>query len=256
MPATLTATASPDGSVLLIVGGAATDDKLMRSDRNGTAPVRLFPNQGIIDGGLLVTDNEASLMGQVVYSIGTASQTITFDGQVLTDILLTPVLPQNRNFPLLTLEHSYGRPSTSTKHQVINRPDKLAALGPLGYRSGSLSFLVASASMATELEAIYDKGEVVLLRFSTGTNPLTGEQYPAERDLYHLSDDVRVNRDRESASGFYKVDVNYTEIRRPSSPLAGSFGWTYNDVRDQFASYDEVAMIFPTYNDLAVGGDQ
>jgi hypothetical protein len=244
------------GSVLITVTGAADDDVLMRTDRNGTAPVRTFPNQGVEAGGLIITDYEPALFGAIRYEIGGASALTYLDGTrapfalVPVDLIITPVFPSNRATPTLTVEHTYQRPSNATRHDVIGRPDQLAVLAPLGFRTGTLRFIVPDADAANALEAVYDKGEIVLVRFASGAHAFTGRRFPNSRDVYHIADRVDV---APAEFGYYAVTVSYVELRRPSAPLAGSFGWTFDDVTAQFESFDEVRAAFATFNDLKVG---
>jgi hypothetical protein len=221
MPITLTPDITTQ-SVLIEVSGVPSDSILMRTDRNGTAPVRLFPNQGFASGSLIVTDSEPALFGLVSYTAGTATASFEFNPAFdLPDVLATPVLPANRAIPLMTLDHAYSRPSTSTEHQVIGRADPLAVLAPLGFKSGTLRFLVQSAEDADAVESVYDRGEAVLIRFSATRNP---------------------DGTRTATSG--------DEVRRPTAPLAGSAGWTFDQLAAEVSTFDAVPLSYSTFDNL------
>lgn len=250
MPITLTPDITSQ-SVLIEVSGVPADSILMRTDRNGTAPVRLFPNQGFASGSLIVTDSEAALFGLVSYTAGTATAAFEFNPAFdLPDVLATPVLPANRAIPLMTLDHSYSRPSTSTEHQVIGRADPLAVLAPLGFKSGTLRFLVQSAEDADAVESVYDRGEAVFIRFSATRNP-DGTRTATSGDLYHFAQSVNVRPDTSRTnSRYWEVSVSYSEVRRPTAPLAGSAGWTFDQLTAEVSTFDAVPLSYSTFDNL------
>jgi hypothetical protein len=217
---------------------------LIRHDANGSAEVRRLTGQDMQGGVLILRDYEAALAGPVTYTAysgmaGAVSATETVVLGATNDVLSLPVLPQYRAVPDLTTELTATRPTRATVHQVVGRPDPLVAMGPLSTRSGTVRFLFKIREQAEALEAIYNLGEVLFLRFSLAS----------ARDLYHVPTSVSLEVNTETYT--YTVVVDYVEVTRPTGPLLGAFGWTYEDIAAK--TYLQVKQQYPTYGDLVVG---
>jgi hypothetical protein len=214
-----------------------------RTDRNGTAPVRLKAAQSP-RRGISVRDYEAALSGPVSYTLKTENNTYTaetaLDGtlsqHVKSDILTHVQRPEKRFIPTLVLGHESSRPSKNTFHEVVGRADPLVVRGPLGTRRGTLEFLALDAAAATAAEALNDVAGPLFFRFADGVS----------RDLYFEAEEVAVTFD----SGRWRVRIQYVEVARPKLYLEGGTGLTYGELERRHSVYAEVQDQYATYADL------
>lgn len=215
---------------------------IARTDRNGTAPVRMLEGQGIVGGALVLRDYEPALSGPVTYTVHTGQASPVSASTALNataDVVGLPVLPQHTAIPELTIGLEATRTAATTLHQVIGRSDPLATIGPLSTRTGTVEYLCGTRTSAETVEAIYALGEVVFTRFS-------GD---AARDLYHVPTEVSPVLHTDTYE--WTVRVRFAELGRPTGPLLGALGWTYADLTTR--TYLEVRTDFPTYIDVVVG---
>lgn len=255
---TITATPDPDtASVVLLVTPTATVTSLLRSDANGTHPVRTLAGVLPITGPVVVTDYEASLAGTITYTTSGATPAAGAAVTTALDLdqqwLMVPVVPQwslqvdaappARNPGVL--DFTGQRTSASTVHQVIGRADPLVALGPLLLRTGTLEVWCAGLAQARTLEAAYDRGEVVLLR----------QQVPG-LDLYHVATQTAIAADPAlTVPRRWHLTVTYAEVDWPPGDQVGTLGWSIDDVTATYATVSVVALTYATINDLTVGPD-
>lgn len=223
---------------------------LTRTDANGTSAVRLQDGQDLVGGVLLATDYEAALSGPITYTatltpseFASTTTALNMDiglGRSLY-IMSVPVYPMYTEWVVLVTGWDMNRETTSTIHNVINRPDPIATLGRLRLRRGTLEITVGDYSDATRLASLYDRGEVVLLR----------QTHLLGADLYHvLSGQVSIT---PGDLRTWNVSVDYTEVSRPTAPLAGGSGWTYERSAEFNTTYLASSLEFATYADLFIG---
>jgi hypothetical protein len=214
-----------------------------RTDRNGTAPVRLKAAQSPRNG-ISVRDYEAALSSLVAYTLKTENTTYTaetyLDGtlsqHVKSDILTHVQRPEKRFIPTLVLGHESSRASKSTFHEVVGRADPLVVRGPLASRRGTLEFLALDAAAATAAEGLNDVAGPLFFRFADGVS----------RDLYFEAEQVSVNFDE----GRWRVRIEYIEVARPTLYLEGGTGTSYGDVKRRQQTYAELQARYATYADL------
>jgi len=219
---------------------------LTRSDANGIVPVRLFEGQGISGGALIVTDYEPSLTGPLTYTVNTTTAATVTTTLALQETWLTvPVAPQYSAQADLVTGLTSARETTTTVHKIINRPDPILTLGALRLRSGSLTVWCPSYAVGRTLEAVYGRGEIVMLRQS---------DY-AGLDMFHAATgNVSLAlEDTMTPTRRWLLSVDYTEVKRPSGALTGAIGWTYAASTARNATYGASALEFPTYGDLLIG---
>jgi len=219
---------------------------LTRSDANGITPVRLFQGQGIVGGALIVTDYEPSLTGPLTYTVNTTTAVSVTTTLALPETWLTvPVAPQYSARADLVTGLTSARETTTTVHKIINRPDPILTLGALRLRSGSLTVWCPSYAVGRTLEAVYGRGEIVMLRQS---------DY-AGLDMFHAATgNVSLAlEDTMTPTRRWLLSVDYTEVKRPSGALTGAIGWTYAASTARNATYRASAIEFPTYGDLLIG---
>jgi hypothetical protein len=213
---------------------------LTRTDRNGTAPVRLKRAQSP-QQGLAIRDYEAALFGEVTYTlkgdgITQTASTLLLEDFVKSDQLHLVTKPQYRFVPTLTLNIEPSRTSRNTFHEIVGRSTPLVVRGPLGSRRGDLEFLALDSDSVNAIEALQQAAGPFLFRLSEGVL----------RDLYFDIEDMSVSYDQ----GRWRVRISYIEVARPTGYLEGGVGITYAELRERHATYRDVRESFGTYRDI------
>lgn len=242
----LTATPDPDTGSILLTGQALTSvTGVLRSDANGTAQVRTLDGYLPLTGTLVIRDHEAALSGPVTYTLvggGGASVTTSLDGG--DPWLGVPVYPQHsRQVALIT---GYGADSASraTVHEPIGRRTPVVILGRLSARRGQLEVWCATHADALSVKAVYDLGQVVMLR----------QAEHAGLDMYHVATAARVDPFVPAgARTRWRVVVEYVEVDRPSDALAGTLGWDFDAVTATHATFSDLAMSWADFDSLTIG---
>jgi hypothetical protein len=245
----LTATASNElAAVLLEVTGApAGAVTITRVDSNGTGTVRLMDGQEPISGILTVYDYEVALQGEAAYTVtdsasATASDTATMN--VEFPVLMTAVLPNERQHLVAVVGYEAGRDFGGTVHWVIGRADPVVVTSPMHTREGSVTIWAGSYEDALAVSNAAASGEVLLLRQPTF----------AGMDKYLVARRVSFSPKAEDTSPRrWEVALDYTEVRVPTGPLLSAAGWDYAALADSFDTYADAAAAFATYNALVVG---
>jgi hypothetical protein len=226
----------------LSTGRAAS---LFRTDRNGTAPVRLKASQ-YPDSSMTVRDYEAALSGRIVYTLKTlegeeTSETAldgTLSQHVTKDHLTNVRRPEQRFIPELTLGYEPTRETKSTVHEIIGRSTPLVVQGPMGARRGTLELLALDADAADQIDALQATEGPFLYRFAGG----------GPKDFYFEPTSVSPSYD----GGRWRVRIEFVEVARPTFPLVGGTGLTYRQVRERNATFADVQAKYPTYRDMQV----
>lgn len=216
---------------------------LTRTDANGTRAVRLPDGMEPIGGTMTVADYEAALAGLIRYDLTDgAGDTVSASTELAAELprLGVAVLPQVAVELELVTGYEASRASSGTIHAVVGSGVPVPTIAELTTRRGTLQAGVADYATAADVEAVYTRGQVVLLRQPT---------HPG-LDMYHVAESVQVTPDR---AGRWSVVIRYVEVAPPNAPLQGALGWTYADVSGTYASYTELAAAFPSYADLAAG---
>lgn len=220
---------------------------LTRTDANGIRPVRLLDGQEIVDGSLVIQDNEAAMVGLVTYQLTSASgaaTSVTTSLESSTGYRLSPAqFPQFAATADLATGYTAARGSSTIAHEVIGRADTVARLGPMKSRRGTLTFWCADYAALTAILDVYRRGEVVLFR----------QPDNAGLDMYHVAAGDLTEAPYDEAWRRWRLDVPFFEVAHPRGPLLGAAGWTWDDVVAMFPTWDDVLAFFPTWNDLQVG---
>lgn len=228
---------------------------ITRSDVNGVRPVRLYEGADLSNGELVAFDHEAALTGLVTYEAivrnrlnaaterARASATLS----AVTRSRLAPAsLPQAGAWYDLAPDLSLGRESTTTLTQVINRNDPLVTLGSQTSRRGSLRVFADDYQMGAHLEQVFNRGEVVLLR---------QPDHPG-LDMYlvgtrtSLAIQPQLTQPRR-----WILEVDYSEVAAPTTPLLGSAGWTIAASLTRNGTLAASRAEFPTILALLIGPD-
>lgn len=246
---TLTAIPQPaTASIALDLEPTGTVTQILRTDARGIAPVRTLPGQLPTSSPTVLVDNEAALTGTVTYTVvggGGASATTALDlAQEWLTVPVTPAWSQQVDAPLNGVPvpgltgFTAEREASSTILAVIGRPAPLVNLGPLRLRTGNVDVWCPDAASAMAWAAIYDRGEVVLLR-----------QTIPGLDMYHVATRTRVDPDETR----WRLSIEYREVALPAGDQVGTLGWSIDDVTATYATVAAVTATYPTVNDLTIG---
>jgi hypothetical protein len=238
-----TITAAPDtdaGTITLTIVHDTPVTDLYRADANGTRPVRLPPGTlpTATSGTLTVTDHEAALTGHIEYRAGNALVFTNLDGAVRPRFTL-PSTPVYAVQVETVTAYSAARTSTATVHQVINRPDPLVKLGRLRPRNGSLDIICRTYAEARTLEAVFERGAIVLYR----------QIEHQGMDMYFHGSDVTLT----PVAGRWRVSVVYVEVTFPDGDIQTPAGWTFDALTAAGGSFNDVAQDYRSFTDLALG---
>lgn len=246
---TITATTdTANGSVSLDIALTAAVTKVVRTNVNGSEEVRASEGQlpSAATGTLILIDFEAA-HGLNTYNAYAAdgsfvTTSTTFD--IGNPWLSVPVMPQYSEQVETITAFGSGRDAATTVHRPLGRADNLVVMGKLGDRTGTLQIFCQTYSDARKLERIFERGEVVQLR-----------QRVEGLDMYFTATGIpvapyAVQGETETR---WSLTINYVEVRRPIGNLAGAFGWTFDTLAADFASYDAVTAAFTDYDALTLG---
>lgn len=245
---TLTATPQPaTASVALALTPTGTVTQILRADANGIRPVRAQAGQFPTSSATALIDNEAALTGPVSYTVvggGGASATtaLDVDAEWLT-VPVTPARSERVDAPVGVSGYASARESQSTVHRVIDRPDPVITLGVLALRTGSMELWCPDIAAARRWEAVYARGEVVLLR-----------QGHAGLDMYHTASRTGIEPQGDPASDLrWRLTIDYIEVAYPAGNQLGTLGWSVDDVTATYPTVAAVTQAFATVNDLTIG---
>lgn len=240
-----TATASPEtATVELRISDVAGVTGILRSDVNGTRPVRLRKGDLPSQYGKVFTDYEASLSGPVLYRLQGSmarSEAWTAISQVAAPRFIIPSIPQFSVSVESITEYSAERKSTVRFHEVINRSSPLVAEGRMGTRTGDLVAIFRSYAAAADLENMLERGQTVMLR----------QQEQPGLDMYFNCFAARLQADPDK--GVWEVRISFTEVSFPAGHVLSGAGWTFAALAEKFPDFDAVATSYDTFHDLTIG---
>jgi hypothetical protein len=232
-------------SVVLTVTPTGTVTSIMRTDANGTNPVRTQAGLLPTASPFVVTDNEATLTGPILYTVqdGGAGASVTtalnVDGQVW---LTVPVAPGKSLQVELNTNAQTTRASLSTVHEVIDRADPIVTLAPLKLRTGTLELWCSTYEQGRALEQLYDRGDVVQLR----------QDVPG-LDMYHVTTQTSLTPASDTSPRRWFLGVDFQEVAYPLGNQVGTLGWDFNDVAAAYSTFTAVQVTYATFNDLTIG---
>jgi hypothetical protein len=192
--------------------------KIVRTDVNGVAPVRLDPGQDIPNGSttLTVTDYEAALTGAVSYTVTdglgatatAAPATPAAPGAWRTlpaTAVPTTTPPQNVQLDLV-MDITERAASNGSLHEIIGRSDPIANPGPMTLRAGTLTLYVDTYAKARALRLLLQSGEIAMLR----------QPGYAGMDMYVTVRDLEVEPDPErTTTQHWSANMTYAEVLAP-----------------------------------------
>lgn len=237
-------------AVTLEVSDRAGVQGIIRTDTNGTRPVRLVAGYSLpgIDSGTFI-DHEVALGGWVSYRLQHKDfsslvwiNTATSTGEPWSPRFLLPFTPAVSATALSVIAYDASHASRVTFHDVIGRPDPLVVEGSLSMRSGKLGVYFESLDRASALVELLRRGGTVLYRQSDH----------AGMDMYFHSEAVDLAVDPERGTHWI-VTVTYREIQFPPGEVVSTSGWTFDAARLAFTDFTEMALRHDSYQDLAMG---
>lgn len=230
-------------SVLLEISLTSPVTKITRKDVNGVNEVRTKEYQlpSAATGKLIVSDFEAA-NGTNTYTVETNAGAVTGSTVLALESpwFLIPRLPNFSAKVQQLTDYSSSRKSLSVVHEVIGRPDPVLALGPMGTREGQLEIWMPDYESASELEDVFNRQEIAMLK---QTNP--------RMDMFFLPEAVDIvpySPDGQATN--YRFVVNFRETKRPTGFLRGAIGWTFEELAYAVPTFNDVAAIYDTFDDL------
>lgn len=242
-------TASPDArtaTVALDLSEVSGVTGILRSDANGTRPVRLRAEDLTGAGSRELVDYEPALTGRMLYRVQTSTGE---DVQVWTEIqgavlprFIIPSVPQFAVVAEAVLSYSAARQTRSRFHEVIGRAGPLVSAGKLAPRTGRMKISFPDYSAANDLLNVLERGQTVMFRQYEHTG----------MDMYFHAETVDIEAVPEEEE--WSLNIGFVEVSFPAGPVLSRRGWTFHDLAGRYASFDEVAAEFDTFYDLSVGG--
>lgn len=244
-----TLTATPDArtaTVELVLSEVSGVTGLLRSDANGTRPVRLRAEDLTGTGPRALVDYEPALAGRILYRVRTAAgetgQAWTqLTGAVLPRFII-PSVPQFAVVADSVETYRYTRLTRAKFHEVINRPGPLVSAGKLAPRTGSMSLSFPTYAALVDLQDVLERGQTVLFRQF---------EHPG-LDMYFHADTVGVDARPEEEE--WVLEFGFVEVEFPAGPVLSRRDWTFDTLAQRYATFDDVALAFDTFHDLTVGG--
>jgi len=214
--------------------------RIVRTDVNGPAmlrvPARMLPSSGL----LTVEDREAALVGPVRYDVddGARGATATTELAASMPWLSLPLLAAQSVQVDSVTGYDAARDSLSTLHYPINRVDPLVTLGKMRTRAGRLEVYCSDHTAASRLYRLAGKGEIMLLRQAEHRG----------LDMYFT-----VTRDGvEYVDGSWLYSADYTEVAWPGGDLVTREGWTFADLKTSADTFETVTSRYLTFDQLKV----
>lgn len=242
--ADIEATADPrTGSVELKLSTVVGVQGILRSDVNGTRPVRLRAGDLDGTGSRILTDYEPALHDRVLYRVLKPSA----PAQVWVDMsaaklprFLVPSVPQFSVVAQSVTAYNATRRSRSKFHEVIGRSSPLVAAARMTPRTGSLEAACETYAEAQDLVDVLERGQTLMYRQSEH----------AGLDMYFQSESVSITAEPEEEQ--WKLGIDFVEVAFPVGNVLGRSPWTFDALAQSYASFDDVATGFDTFHDLTI----
>lgn len=235
------------GSVVISTDNAKGVTAILRSDINGTRPVRMERGTLPDSNALRITDWEPALSGLIQYR--TVHPTDSIDAwTALPDAelprFILPSIPQFSVVAQTVTEYSAVRESRAIFHKVIGRTAPLVAEGRLEPRTGTLTCLFDSYAEAKDLEDLLERGQTVMYR---------QQEHPG-LDMYFHPSRATINVDPETET--WTLGVDYVEVAFPAGDVLSGAAWTFDAVAARYATFEDVTAAYGSFHDLTIGDTQ
>lgn len=241
--ATLTAAAHPEnGTVTLRLDTAQGVTGILRTDVNGTRPVRLRSGDLAGSAGRELVDYEAALSGSIMYRLEDQpgeSVWVSLGGCLPRFHL--PSIPQFAVEAQAVTAYEAERTSRAVFHDVIDRPDPMVAQAPMGTRAGTLTVTFDAYPQIKDLADVLERGQTVMFR---------QPEHPGQ-DMYFHAERVRTQAMPDEDA--WELQISFREIIFPTGNVLSRPGWTFDALAVRHESFDEVARAYGTFHDLTIG---
>lgn len=255
MSIAITATPLPDLSAVrvAVTGAAAGPVVITRSDHNGSAPVRLLPDQETSGGSLIAVDYEAAIFGPVVYVVvdsaaaTSTAATVQLDGTPPTiAAIATPQLRATVTIVDLTETNT----DNGTAHVILDDDAPTVVVAAPSTRHVTIMCRVGKYADAAQLRDVLTARAVVLVRYA---NYIGADVYGTPRRVTVSPERISTTDGVTELTRRWFVSFELDEEGRPGGPLLGAAGWTFDVVTATYDSFDDLALAFPTFDAMTVG---
>lgn len=237
-------------SVKLRVSDRAGVQAILRTDVNGTRPVRLPGEKSLPGiGDATFIDHEVALGGKASYRLDHKDFTVPVWVNTLQNWnrpfsprFLLPFTPAIYATAEAVTSYDAAMSSRVTFHDVIGRPGPLVVEGDLSTRRGKMGVYFPDLTAASGLVELLRRGKTVMYRQS---------EHPG-MDMYFHTEDVSLAVDPENGRR-WTVTVSYVEIEFPLGDISSTAGWTFDAARQAFWTFTEMSQRHDTFKDLALG---
>lgn len=237
------------GTVTLTVDDTRNVKAILRTDANGTRPVRMGEGSqtlpGISDGKWV--DYEAALGGYVSYRLDHPSFRdlvwVNLSGDWAPRFII-PFTPMFYAEAEVVTAYDSARKSTATFHDVIGRTDPLVVEGRLSSRKGRLVCEFDTLAAASGLESLLSRGTTVLYRQS---------EHPG-MDMYFHTEGMDVSVDAER--NVWTVTVDYVEVSFPAGDIISTAGWDFTAVTAAYSNFTELSTSYDSFLSLTLAEEK
>lgn len=243
-----TRTLVDDVKVAPVAAGWVPDTPVVRTDGNGTRPLRLAQSERITAGALAVDDHEAATTGLVSYTVtdstgATATASLT-RSTWRPPVLLDPFLPTRRvQLAQVTRMDHRREAGGAVTHDV----DAIfpAVSGRLRGRRGPLEVYALTYADALAVEQLAAGSPVLLYRQS--------DHPGADRYLAVRGTSVAVSH-LSTAGARWLVTLDHEEVAHPAGWRYGGPAWTFDALAESGHTFDTLPAAWATFDALAEGG--
>ena len=255
MSIAITATPLPDLAAvrLNVTGAAAGPVVITRSDHNGSAPVRLLPDQEPSGGSLIVVDYEAAIFGPVVYGVvdgaAAAASSLGVELGGTAPTIAAVATPQLRA-AVVIVDLAETNTDNGTAHVILDDDAPTVVVAAPSTRHVTIMARVGRYADAAQLRDVLTSRGVVLVRYA---NYIGADVYGTPRRVTVTPERISTTDGVTELTRRWFVSFELDEEGRPGGPLLGAAGWTFDVVTATYDDFDGLALAFPTFDAMTVG---
>jgi hypothetical protein len=244
---TLTITPNPaTGSHQLSITPAGDVTRIQRTDRNGSYDVRTITGllPWPVTNGTLVLDDYEAADGTSTYTVTTTADAVGGTGTLVMDgtvWLGLPVTPQFSASVNTLTGYDAAVKSRNTVLEPDGSPNPIVIIRTSTSRAGQLKLWAGTHEKALSLLRLCGRGQIIFLR----------QPDHIGMDMFFTATGASlVTLRTDGKDTVFGVDVTYIEVPRPRGPLSGALGWTWGELKNEYATWGEVFTAYATWGDL------
>lgn len=198
-----------------------------------------------VPAGALVIDDYEAAAGSASYTVTTATGPL--EGGASLDLgapwLGIPVTPQFS----ARAETITGYDAAIESRATVLEPD--GGFAPIvitrggSSRRGSMDIWAGTYAAALALLRVAQRGQVVMLR---------QPEHPGMDMFFSASRAGITTLTPNGAKTTFGVRLDYIEVGRPNSPLAGALGWTWGELKNSYATWGDLFKAYATWGDVRI----